>query len=85
VRSQQSGPAGPSGGRAGWLLSGLAVLAAGLGWLVWVGYGAPADWTGSAALIRYTKPVAYASLVVAAVCFARGLRRRPPAPGERGS
>jgi hypothetical protein len=68
--AQRTGPR-----RARWLLAGGSLLAAGTGWLVWVTYGPPADWSGAAAAIRYSKPVVWAVLAGAAVCFLRAGRR----------
>ncbi|HVD28043.1 MAG TPA: hypothetical protein VNC79_06030 [Mycobacteriales bacterium] len=63
-------------GRASWLALGLAVLAAGVGCMVWVTYGPPARLEGAAAVVRYSGPVAYAALVGAAVCLYRARRGR---------
>ncbi|HEU0103380.1 MAG TPA: hypothetical protein VFR07_13770 [Mycobacteriales bacterium] len=69
-------------GRAGWLALGLGVALAGLMWMLWVTYGAPADWTGPSAVVRYLKPVLYATVVASVLCFYRAATT-PADPRQR--
>lgn len=62
--------------RIGWFVLGLGVALAGLSWMLWVTYGAPADWTGPVAIVRWLKPILALTVVGAVFCFYRASRGR---------